>query len=210
MNSTASKLVNQLLDIKAIKLQPENPFSWASGWKSPIYCDNRKTLSYPHVRNFIKQEFAQLLKQKYPNAEVIAGVATGAIAIGALVADELDMPFIYVRPKPKGHGLENLVEGNLEANSKVVIIEDLISTGGSSLKAVDAVRKADCEVLGMLAIFTYNFPISVENFSTSKCELFTLANYDFLIEHALEKNYIDQDVIATLKDWRKSPDTWNQ
>jgi len=210
MNEIANKLVNQLLEIKAIKLQPENPFTWASGWKSPIYCDNRKTLSYPHVRNFIKHEFAQILKQKYPEAEVIAGVATGAIAIGALVADELNMPFVYVRPKPKGHGLENLVEGNLEANSKVVIIEDLISTGGSSLKAVEAVRKADCEVLGMLAIFTYNFPISTENFSKSNCELFTLANYDYLIEHALKENYINKDVISTLKDWRKNPDKWKK
>ncbi len=210
MNSTANKLISQLIEIEAIKLQPDNPFTWASGWKSPIYCDNRKTLSYPEVRNFIKQQFANQIKELYPETEVIAGVATGAIAIAAIVADYLNLPFVYVRPSPKSHGLENLVEGNLEENKKVLIIEDLISTGGSSLKAVDAIRKANCEVLGMLAIFTYNFPVSEENFRKSDCQLHTIANYNLLIEYALEKDYISKDIYATLNSWRQSPGTWNK
>ena len=201
-------VAEKLLKIKAVKLQPANPFIWASGWKSPIYCDNRKTLSYPSTRNFIKLELARIILEKYENVDAIAGVATGAIAQGAMVADELNVPFVYVRSAPKGHGLENLVEGDLKPGSKVVVIEDLISTGGSSLKAVEAVRNAGCEVLGMLAIFTYGFPVAEEKFKEANVELTALSNYDAVLDEALKINYINQSEISILQSWRKDPANW--
>lgn len=207
--STLKKIfAGKLLDIKAIKLQPEQPFTWASGWKSPFYCDNRKTLSYPSLRNFVKLELSRLVAEEYPEAEAIAGVATGAIAQGALVAEELSLPFAYVRPKPKDHGLTNLIEGELAAGAKVVVIEDLISTGGSSLKAVEAIRAAGCEVVGMSAIFTYEFPIAVDRFKAAGVEIRALSNYNAMLEAALESNYIHADELETLKEWRKDPANW--
>jgi len=200
----------KLLQIKAIKLQPANPFTWASGWKSPIYCDNRKTLSYPDIRKLIAESFADIIKQKYNNADVIAGVATGAIAIGVLVAEVLDLPFIYVRSSSKGHGLQNQIEGYFEKNQKVVVIEDLVSTGGSSLKAVDALRSSELDVLGMLAIFTYGFKQAENNFALNNCELTTLSNYNSLIDTALKIQYITDDFLPTLKQWRQNPETWGK
>ncbi len=170
MSSTQIEVTKKLLEINTIKIQPSNPFTWASGWKSPIYCDNRKILSYPETRTYIRDRFVEVIKEKYPEAEVIAGVATGAIAIGALVAEVLGLPFIYVRAKPKGHGLENLIEGDLEPNKKVVIVEDLVSTGISSLKAAEAVNNFGGDVIGMVAIFTYNFPLAQENFKKANIE----------------------------------------
>jgi len=196
------------MQINAIKLEPTNPFTWASGWKSPIYCDNRKTLSFPEVRNYIKDEFVRLIKEKYPLTQVIAGVATGAIAHGALVADELNLPFVYVRSNPKQHGLENLIEGVVNPGEKVVVVEDLISTGGSSLKAVEALRKADLQVEGMVAIFTYGFPEAEENFNRAECELHTLGNYNVLIDLAFENGYIEEKDVNTLKEWRGNPGEW--
>jgi orotate phosphoribosyltransferase len=201
-------IANHLLQIKAIKLQPANPFTWASGWKSPIYCDNRKTLSFPVVRDYIKEQFAALVKEKYADTDVIAGVATGAIAIGALVADLLGKPFIYIRSAPKGHGLENLIEGVLEPGQKVVIIEDLISTGGSSLKAVEAVRNAGGNVMGMLAIFSYGFNTAVENFNAADVKLDTLSNYEVLIKVAVDKGFVGNNELDTLAAWRKDPASW--
>jgi len=202
-------VAEKLLKIKAVKLQPANPFTWASGWKAPIYCDNRKTLSYPAVRNFIKLELARMILEKYENVDTIAGVATGAIAQGAMVADELNLPFVYVRSAPKDHGLTNLIEGDLKPGAKVLIIEDLISTGGSSLKAVEAIRNAGCEVLGMLAIFTYSFPVSEEKFNEANVELTTLCNYDAVLDEALKINYINQSEISILQSWRKDPANWS-
>jgi len=199
-----------LLECNAIKLSPDKPFQWASGWNSPIYCDNRKTLAYPAIRNTIKVSFAELIKENFLSTEAIAGVATGAIAQGALVADLLGLPFMYVRPEPKSHGLENLIEGLPQAGQKVVVIEDLISTGGSSLKAVNALRSKGCEVLGMVAIFTYGFPHAVESFKQANCVLHTLSNYDALIELALESDYITVAQLETLKEWKKSPETWKK
>lgn len=199
----------KLLKIKAIKLQPSNPFTWASGWKSPIYCDNRKIMSYPEVRNYIKIEFARLILEKYPNVEAIAGVATGAIAPGAIVADALGLPFVYVRSAPKGHGLENLIEGDLKPKQKVVVIEDLISTGMSSLKAVDAIRQGGAEVLGMMAIFTYNFPLAQEDMKEARVNLTTLTNYDAVLDEALSIDYIEESDLSTLQNWRKAPEKWS-
>ncbi len=210
MKRVAKITAEQLLRIKAIKLQPNMPFTWASGWKSPIYCDNRKTLSYPDVRKGIKTVFCRLIQEKYPDAEVIAGVATGAIAQGALVAEELGLPFIYVRSSPKGHGLENLIEGDLKPNQKVVVIEDLISTGGSSLKAVEAIRNNGSKVLGMLAIFTYEFPQATEAFKKHHVKLDTLSTYSTLLEVALETDYISSNEVETLQEWRQDPANWNQ
>ena len=210
MSTIEQTIAENLLQIKAIKLQPANPFTWASGWKSPIYCDNRKTLSYPIIRNILKEAFAQKVKELYPNAEVIAGVATGAIAIGVLVAEALDLPFIYVRSSSKAHGLTNVIEGSYGVGQKVVVIEDLISTGGSSLKAVEALREAGCEVLGMLAIFTYGFDVAVENFNTVHCKLDTLSNYNALIALATEKSYISEEQISSLQEWRKNPEIWGK
>ncbi|MDR1332512.1 MAG: orotate phosphoribosyltransferase [Tannerella sp.] len=202
-------VAEKLLKIKAVKLQPANPFTWASGWKSPIYCDNRKTLSYPATRTFIKLELARVITEKYEEANAIAGVATGAIAQGALVADMLGLPFVYIRSEPKDHGLENLIEGELKPGSKVVIIEDLVSTGGSSLKAVKAVRNFGCEVVGMVAIFTHGFPIAERRFKDAGVQLTTLSNYDTVIEEALRTNYIDESEVAILQEWRKDPENWD-
>lgn len=207
---TGKKIAQTLLQIKAIKLSPANPFTWASGWRSPIYCDNRKTLSFPEARREIYTAFAALVAEKYPQAEVIAGVATGAIACGVLTAEELGKPFIYVRSAPKDHGMANQVEGFFEPGAKVVVVEDLISTGGSSLKAVEALRTAGCEVLGMVAIFTYGFPTATDNFARAGVALDTLSNYNTLIELAAEQNYIDPDDMDTLRKWRQAPDTWNR
>jgi len=198
----------KLLKIKAVKLQPSNPFTWASGWKSPIYCDNRKTLSYPQLRNFIKLELARLIREKYDQVDAIAGVATGAIAQGAMVAEELGLPFVYVRSAPKDHGLENLIEGDLKPGMKVVVIEDLISTGGSSLKAVEAIRADGSDVIGMLAIFSYGFPVAEEAFKKAKVELTALSNYEAVLEIALATDYIHESELTALQEWRKSPATW--
>ncbi len=208
MNTVAEKVASFLLDIKAIKLEPITPFTWASGWKSPIYCDNRKTLSYPEVRDYIKDQFAALVREKYKDVEVIAGVATGAIAQGVLVAQELGLPFIYVRSSAKGHGLSNLIEGEYKAGQKVVVIEDLISTGGSSLLAVEALRSAGCEVLGMSAIFTYGFRKAEDNFKNANCELSTLSDYDAMIDLAEKNDYVQADQVEKLKEWRLSPETY--
>lgn len=201
-------IAGKLLDIGAIKLNPENPFTWSSGWKSPIYCDNRLSLSYPELRTLIKTALAQAIKKQFPEVEAIAGVATAGIPQGALVAEQMELPFLYVRSKPKGHGMENLIEGKVELGQKVVIIEDLISTGGSSLKAADALKKADAEVLGMAAIFTYGFDLAAQNFSDAGITLICLSNYQYMIQAALEREYIKEDQRETLQAWRKDPASW--
>jgi len=208
MENCAKKTAEYLLQIKAIKLEPSNPFTWASGWKSPIYCDNRKTLSFPEVRSYIRDSFAALVKELYPQAEMIAGVATGAIAHGALAADKLGLPFIYVRSGAKEHGLGNQIEGFFEPGQKVVVVEDLISTGGSSLSAVKALRDAGCEVLGMVAIFTYEFKKASDGFASEQCKLDTLSNYTALIETAVKTGYIGETEVETLKKWRVDPSVW--
>jgi len=210
MKLLEKQVAEKLLKIKAIKLQPHNPFTWAAGWKSPIYCDNRKTLSYPQTRTYIMLQIARVIQENYPDTEVIAGVATGAIAQGVLVAQLLGLPFIYVRPTPKDHGLENLIEGDLKPRQKVVVIEDLISTGGSSLKAVDAIRKDGGQVLGMVAIFSYDFPLAMEKFKSAKVKLTTLCNYQSVLNEALATNYISQDDMDTLKEWRLDPASWKK
>jgi len=210
MKTLENIVAEKLLKIKAVKVQPSNPFTWASGWKSPIYCDNRKTLSYPELRTFIKIELARLIKEKYDNVDVIAGVATGAIAQGAMIADELGLPFVYVRSSAKDHGLENLIEGDLKPGQKVVVIEDLISTGGSSLKAVEAIRKDGCEVLGMMAIFTYGFPVATEQFKAANVELTALSNYEAVLEHLLKTDFIGKEEMETLQEWRKDPANWGK
>lgn len=207
---TANATAKLLLQIKAIKLEPKNPFTWASGWKSPIYCDNRITLSYPPIRNFLKENMGKIITEKYGKPDVIAGVATGAIAIGVLVAQELGVPFVYVRPEAKKHGRQNQIEGFLEKGSNVVVVEDLISTGKSSLHAVEALKKADVNIKGMLAIFTYGFEVADDNFKAANVDLTVLSNYSHLIEQALTDNYISEDEVATLSEWRKNPATWNQ
>ncbi len=204
----AEQTADFLLQIKAIKLEPSNPFTWASGWKSPIYCDNRKTLSYPKIRKYLAQSFATVVKQQFPEVEVIAGVATGGIAVGVLVAEILDLPFIYIRSSAKSHGMTNQIEGAYEAGQKAVVIEDLISTGGSSLKAVNALREAACEVLGMLAIFTYGFEQAVRNFKEANCSVFTLSDYTTLIERAEASGYVSQEDVSSLQEWRQAPDQW--
>ena len=208
MKTLGKLIASKLIEVKAIKLQPNNPFTWASGWKAPIYCDNRKTLSYPQIRSLIKLELARVISETFGDVEAIAGVATGAIAQGALVADLLGLPFVYVRSSPKDHGLENLVEGELKPNSKVVVIEDLISTGGSSLKAAEAIRNFGCEVLGMVAVYTHGFPMAEENFEKAGVKLVTLTDYDQVIEEALRTGYISAENVELLREWRKSPETW--
>ncbi|MDE6277897.1 MAG: orotate phosphoribosyltransferase [Muribaculaceae bacterium] len=208
MKSVARLLAEKLLKISAVKLQPANPFTWASGWNSPIYTDNRKTLSYPDVRTFIKLELSRLVMENFADADAVAGVATGAIAQGALVADELNLPYVYVRSTPKDHGLENLIEGNLKPGQKVVVVEDLVSTGKSSLKAVEAIRAAGCQVVGMVALFSYGFPVAEKNFADADVKLLTLSNYDTMLDVALETNYITENYIATLQEWRKDPAAW--
>ena len=202
------QLAEKLLKISAIKLQPDNPFVWASGWNSPIYTDNRTTLSYPDIRNFIKVELSRLIMENFGEVEVIAGVATGAIAQGALVADTLSLPFVYVRSTPKDHGLENLIEGNIKPGQKVVIVEDLVSTGKSSLKAAQAVRDAGAEVIGMVAIFSYEFPEAAKAFEKASVKLLTITNYSSMIKAAIETNYIKPQDAATLELWRKDPANW--
>ncbi|KKC51108.1 orotate phosphoribosyltransferase [Porphyromonas gulae] len=208
MKTLGKLIASKLIEVKAIKLQPNNPFTWASGWKAPIYCDNRKTLSYPQIRSLIKLELARVISETFGDVEAIAGVATGAIAQGALVADLLGLPFVYVRSSPKDHGLENLVEGELKPNSKVVVIEDLISTGGSSLKAAEAIRNFGCEVLGMVAVYTHGFPMAEQNFEKAGVKLVTLTDYDQVIEEALRTGYISAENVQLLREWRKSPETW--
>ena len=208
MEKIAKTIAEYLLQINAIKLQPSNPFTWASGWKSPIYCDNRKTLSFPEVRSYIRDSFVSTIRKIYPEAELIAGVATGAVAHGALAADKLGLPFIYVRSGAKEHGMGNQIEGYFEQGQKVVVIEDLISTGGSSLNAVKALREAGCQVLGMVAIFSYEFRKASDAFVAENCDLNTLSNYSVLIDTALTTGYISQAEVETLKKWRTSPSTW--
>ncbi len=198
----------KLLQVKAIKLQPQNPFTWASGWKSPFYCDNRKTLSYPELRSFVKLETARIILERWPEAEAVAGVATGAIPQGALVADALGKPFVYVRSKPKDHGLENLIEGELRPGMKVVVVEDLISTGGSSLKAVEAIRQNACEVVGMVAAYTYGFDVANKAFKEAGVELVTLTNYEAVVAEALRIGYIKEADVEVLNRWRRDPARW--
>lgn len=209
MKQLDTLLAEKLLKVSAIKLQPGNPFVWASGWNSPIYTDNRVTLSYPEVRSFIKVELCRLILEHFPEATAVAGVATGAIAQGALVADTLGLPYVYVRSSPKDHGLENLIEGNLTPGQKVVVVEDLISTGGSSLKAVAAIRNFGCEVVGMVAMFSYGFPVAQKAFKEAGVELVTLSNYNAMLEIALATNYIRKEDIETLREWRKDPSVWS-
>jgi len=206
----AKKTAELLLQIKAIKLSPTEPFNWASGWKSPIYCDNRITLSFPSVRNFLKTELAKIVEEKHGKPDVIAGVATGAIAIGVLVAQELGVPFVYVRPEVKKHGRKNQIEGHIEKGQNVVVIEDLISTGKSSLQAVKALKEADVNIKGMVAIFTYGFDIASTNFEKDNIELTTVSNYNYLIEQALDSQYISGKELASLQEWRINPSKWNQ
>lgn len=210
MDNLKRDFASRLLQVKAIKLQPNNPFTWASGWLSPFYCDNRKTLSYPELRNYVKLELVHKVLECFPEAEVVAGVATGAIAQGALVADELNLPFVYVRSKPKDHGLENLIEGDLKPGMKVVVIEDLISTGGSSLKAVEAIRSNACEVIGMVASYTYGFPVAENAFREANVRLETLTDYEHVVAEALATGYISEHDVEVLHDWRKAPDKWKQ
>ena len=210
MDNIKRDFASRLLQVKAIKLQPNNPFTWASGWLSPFYCDNRKTLSYPELRNYVKLELVHKVLECFPEAEVVAGVATGAIAQGALVADELNLPFVYVRSKPKNHGLENLIEGDLKPGMKVVVIEDLISTGGSSLKAVEAIRSNACEVIGMVASYTYGFPVAENAFREANVRLETLTDYEHVVAEALATGYISEHDFDVLHDWRQAPDKWKK
>jgi orotate phosphoribosyltransferase len=205
---TAKKTAELLLQINAIKLNPKNPFTWASGWKSPIYCDNRVTLSFPPIRNYIREEFSKHIEKEFGKPDVIAGVATGAIGIGMLVAEYMGLPFVYVRPEPKKHGRQNQVEGFLQKGQNVVVVEDLISTGNSSLLAVEALKEAGANVKGMVAIFTYGFDVSTENFKKANVTLHTLSNYDNLLELAVAKKYITEEEQHTLQEWRVSPSTW--
>lgn len=210
MDTLKKVFASKLLDIKAIKLQPNDPFTWASGWKSPFYCDNRKALSFPELRNFVKLQLVHTVMQHFPQAEAVAGVATGAIAQGALVADELNMPYVYVRSKAKDHGMGNLIEGELPAGAKVVVVEDLISTGGSSLKAVEALRAAGYEVVGMVASYTYGFPVAAKAFADAGVELQTLTDYDHVVEQALATGYISEADVELLHEWRKDPAGWKR
>lgn len=207
---TALEIAENLLYIKAVKLSPEKPFTWASGWKSPIYCDNRKTLSYPKIRTFIRQELTNAILEIYGKPDVIAGVATGAIAQGVLVAQQLGLPFIYVRSSPKDHGLTNVIEGVYSSGQSVVVVEDLISTGKSSLYAVNSIREAGCIVKGMVAIFSYNFKVADDSFKSQKCNVITLSNYDILIELAVETGYITKKDLKSLQEWRENPEKWGE
>ncbi|WP_320815656.1 orotate phosphoribosyltransferase [Flavobacterium sp.] len=208
-NNTAEQTAELLLQINAIKLNPRNPFTWASGWKSPIYCDNRIILSFPEVRNYIREEFSKHIEEKFGTPDVIAGVATGAIGIGILVAEAMGLPFVYVRPEAKKHGRQNQVEGFLQKGQSVVVVEDLISTGGSSLQAVEALRNEGAIVKGMAAIFTYGFDVSVEKIKEANIDVYTLSNYDNLLKQAVYKKYINDAEFDALKEWRLSPSTWN-
>ncbi|RRB06765.1 orotate phosphoribosyltransferase [Larkinella rosea] len=206
---SAAKIAQLLLEVKAVRLRPEEPFTWSSGWKSPIYCDNRIALSYPEARTYIRNELAAAIQREFPDVQAIAGVATAGIAQGALVADVLNLPFLYVRPEPKKHGMGNQIEGRLEEGQRVVVIEDLISTGGSSLKVVDVLRQAGADVLGMGAIFTYGFPIAGQNFADKNVKLVCLSDYETLVGEARELNYIAADATESLAAWRQNPAEWN-
>ena len=210
MQKLSTRFAQMLLNVKCIKVQPEAPFTWASGWLSPFYCDNRKTLAYPDVRTFVKEQLARIVSEKYPQATAIAGVATGAIAQGALVADALGLPMCYVRSKAKDHGMGNLIEGTLPEGAKVVVVEDLISTGGSSLKAVEALRAAGFEILGMVASYTYGFPVAAEAFKAADVELTTLTNYEAVVQAALASGYIEEKHIPMLAEWRAKPSEWGK
>ncbi|GJM27811.1 MAG: orotate phosphoribosyltransferase [Cyclobacteriaceae bacterium] len=207
--NTARKVASLLLEIQAVKLNLQHPFIWASGWKSPIYCDNRKSLGYPKIRTFIKNSLAERIQLKFPDCQAIAGVATAGIPQGALVADILNLPFLYVRSKPKGHGLENLIEGHYQSNQRVVLVEDLISTGGSSLRAVEALRNVDVEVLGLASIFNYGFDIAIKNFEDANVPWFSLSNYQHLIDYAAETGIVTRTQLETLEAWRKQPSAWS-
>ncbi|WP_229310805.1 orotate phosphoribosyltransferase [Larkinella arboricola] len=206
----AEQVARLLLEVKAVRLRPEEPFTWSSGWKSPIYCDNRITLSHPEVRSYIRSELANAIQKQFPGVDAIAGVATAGIAQGALVADALNLPFLYVRPEPKKHGMGNQIEGRLEAGQRVVVLEDLISTGGSSLKVVDVLRQSGAEVLGMAAIFTYGFPVAAQNFADKAVQLVCLSDYETLVEQARKLDYIAADAMSSLAAWRQNPAEWNQ
>ena len=210
MQELSTRFAQMLLNVKCIKVQPEAPCTWASGWLSPFYCDNRKTLAYPDVRTFVKEQLARIVSEKYPQATAIAGVATGAIAQGALVADALGLPMCYVRSKAKDHGMGNLIEGTLPEGAKVVVVEDLISTGGSSLKAVEALRAAGFEILGMVASYTYGFPVAAEAFKATDVELTTLTNYEAVVQAALASGYIEEKHIPMLAEWRANPSEWGK
>ena len=209
-NDKALKIAEFLLQIKAVKLQPNNPFQWSSGLKSPIYCDNRKVLSFPKVRTYVRQTFVEAIDEKYSKPDMIAGVATGGIAIGALVAEEMGLPFIYVRSSAKAHGMQNQIEGAYEKGQTVVVIEDLISTGGSSLKAIAALREGGLKIKGLAAIFTYGFDKAVNSFNNANCDFITLSNYDTLINQAVTENYITESDVESLSNWKKSPENWNK
>jgi orotate phosphoribosyltransferase len=206
----AAKVADQLLEIQAIRLQPEKPFTWASGWKSPIYCDNRLSLSYPEVRNLIRDQLVKSVLHFFPETEAIAGVATAGIPQGALIADQLNLPFVYVRSKPKGHGMENMIEGKVTPGQKVVVVEDLVSTGGSSLKAAEDLKNAGFEVLGMVAIFSYGFDVAAKNFAEAGVKLVCLSHYDALLPRAVERKYISSETLESLSEWRKDPGSWKQ
>ena len=208
--SLAEQLIDNLLQIKAIRMSPQNPFTWASGWKSPVYCDNRKILSYPIVRDLVKGGIYEMAKNQFSNFNCIAGVATAGIAWGAILADQLNLPFVYVRSKPKEHGMKNTIEGDLPENARVLVVEDVISTGMSSLQAVDDLRAQGAQIIGMLAIYTYGFPMAIEKFEQKEVVLKTLTNYEVLTKIALKKGFIEKDVLETLILWRNNPDTWNQ
>nr|ARK13725.1 orotate phosphoribosyltransferase [Fibrella sp. ES10-3-2-2] len=210
LSSVAQTVARHLLDVQAVRLRPADPFTWSSGWKSPIYCDNRVTLAYPQVRTYIKQALADVVREQFPDVQVIAGVATAGIPQGALVADALDLPYCYVRPEPKKHGMGNQIEGRLDNQQKVVVVEDLISTGGSSLKVVEALRQAGAEVIGMIAIFTYGFTIADDNFNQAGVKLVCLSQYDTLVQEAQTLNYIPVDALESLADWRKNPADWGK
>jgi orotate phosphoribosyltransferase len=209
-DQTNKRVAELLLEAQAIKLSPEKPFQWSSGWLSPIYCDNRVALSYPDTRTYIKKVLAEVIREQYPDVQAVVGVATGGIAQGALIADVLELPFAYVRPEPKKHGMGNQIEGRLEAGSSVIIVEDLISTGGSSLKVVDVLRASGVEVAGMVAIFTYGFEIAEKNFQEKQVKLTTICNYASLLETALQNNYINQSQVESLNAWRLNPSAWGK
>ena len=209
-NDKALKVAEFLLQVKAVKLQPNQPFTWASGWNSPIYCDNRVTLSYPNIRTFIRQSYSEAILQGFGKPDLIAGVATGGIPQGALVAQELGLPFIYVRSSAKEHGMGNQIEGHFEKGQKVVLIEDLISTGGSSIKAIDALKSAGLDVKGLIATFTYGFKVADDNFKKVNCPFITLTSYDFLVEEALKKSYITENDLKSLREWKDQPENWKK
>ncbi len=208
MSISEKQIASLLLQIKAIKINVAKPFQWTSGWKSPIYCDNRKTLSYPEIRNTIKEQFIELISNKFKNVEAVAGIATGAIAIGAIIADALNLPFLYIRSSQKNHGLQNLIEGEIVPNQRIVVIEDLVSTGSSSLNAVNTLRNNNCNVLGLIAIFTYQFKATENRFNESGCRLFTLCNFEILVEMAKQSGYISSEELLLISQWHKNPENW--